>query len=128
MSDSAEMVVRKFFAAFPQSDVDELISFFGDRAVYIDGPRGIHRGVDDIRAEFEVQVQMVPSTAVDIKSLVTDGHTVMVERGEQFVIQGKPVDHEVVDVFEVDDGHITRWRDYYDLTSLAERVVAVTAD
>ena len=127
MGESAETVVRKFFAAFPKSDVDELISFFGDTATYIDGPRGIHRGIGEIKAEFGVQVQMVPSTTVDITNLVTDGHTVMVERAEQFVIQGKPVDHEVVGVFEIDDGRITRWRDYYDLTSLAERVVTAAA-
>ena len=76
MSDSPETAVRKFFAAFPASDVDELVSFFSDDAVYVDGPRGVHRGVDAIRTEFGVQVQMVPSTTVDIKSLVADGATV----------------------------------------------------
>lgn len=127
MSDPPESVIRKFLAAFPASDVAELISFFSDDAVYVDGPRGVHRGVDAIRTEFEVQVQVVPSTAVDIKSLVSDGGTVMVERAECFEVGGKPIDHEVVGVFEVDDvGRIKRWRDYYDLTSLVDKVVAAT--
>ena len=70
---------------------------------------------------------MVPSTTVDIKTLTTDRGVVMVEREEPFVIEGKPIDHEVVGVFDVDDnGRITRWRDYYDLTSLVDRVVAAT--
>jgi limonene-1,2-epoxide hydrolase len=34
-------------------------------------------------------------------------------------------DVEVTGVFEVnDDGRITRWRDYYDMRSLEERVAA----
>ena len=53
MSDSAESVVRKFLAANLQSDVDELIAFFSDDAVYTDSPRGVHRGIDAIRAEFQ---------------------------------------------------------------------------
>ena len=125
MSDSAETVVREFFAAFRASDVDELISFFSDDAVYIDGPRGVHRGAEAIRNEFATQVAMVPSTTVDIKTLTTRRGAVMVEREERFEVEGRPIDHEVVGVFNVDDnGRITRWRDYYDLTSLVDRVVA----
>jgi len=34
---------------------------------------------------------------------------------------------EVVGVFDVDErGKITRWRDYYDLSTLVEQVAAVT--
>jgi limonene-1,2-epoxide hydrolase len=125
MGDSAGTVVRKFFAAFLQSDVAELVSFFSDDAVYIDGPRGVHRGIDAIRSEFAALAQMVPSTTVDIKFLAMDGRAVLVERTEHFEVGGKPIDHDVVGVFEVnEDGQFTRWRDYYDVTSLMERVAA----
>lgn len=124
MSDPAG-TVRKFFAAFLQSDVAELISFFSDDAVYIDGPRGVHRGIDAIRSEFATLAQMVPSTTVDIKFLGMDGRAVLVERTEHFEVEGKPIDHDVMGVFEVnDDGQFTRWQDYYDVTSLMERVAA----
>jgi ketosteroid isomerase-like protein len=51
VTDSPEQVVREFLAALKPSDVDELVSFFGDDAVYTDGPRGPYRGVDAIRAK-----------------------------------------------------------------------------
>ena len=128
MSESAESVVRKFHAAWLQSDLDELVGFFADDAVYTDGPRGVHRGVDAIRAELGAMVEMVPSTAIDIKVLVADGGTVMVERVDNFKIAGKTFDLEVAAVFEVDsDGRITRWRDYYDLKSIMERTAAALA-
>ena len=125
MSESAESVVRKFLAANLRSDVDELISFFADEAVYTDGPRGVHRGVDAIRAEFREIVKIVPSTAIDIKTLVANSGTVLVERVDNFEFGGTPFGLEVVGVFEVDhNGRITRWRDYYDLQSIAERTGA----
>lgn len=125
MSDSAESVMRKFHAAWLQSDLDELVSFFSDDAVYTDGPRGVHRGIDVIRAELGAMVKMVPSTKIDIKTLLANGGTVMVERVDNFSIAGKPFDLEVAAAFELDnEGRITRWRDYYDLKSIQDRTTA----
>jgi len=128
VSDSAEQVVRQFLTALKQSDVNELVSFFSDDAVWTDGPRGTYRGVDAIRAEIESQVQLVPSLTVEVKNLVATGGTVMVERADTFETQGKSFDLEVVGVFEIDDsGLIKRLRDYYDLSSLMDRVSAAFA-
>jgi limonene-1,2-epoxide hydrolase len=128
VGDSAEQVVRRFLAALKRSDVDELVSFFSEDAVWTDGPRGTYRGVDAIRAEIESQVQLVPSLTVEVKNLVATGGTVMVERADTFETQGKSFDLEVVGVFEVDgSGLIKRLRDYYDLNSLMDRVAAAFA-
>ena len=128
MSEAAEQVVRRFLAALKQSDVNELVSFFGADAVWTDGPRGTYRGADAIRAEIEAQVQLVPSITVEVRNLVASGGTVTVERADVFEIQGKSFDLEVVGVFEVDgNGRIVRLRDYYDLNSLMDRIAAAFA-
>jgi limonene-1,2-epoxide hydrolase len=128
MSDSAELVVRKFMATWPRSDVDELVGFFSDDAVYTDGPRGTYQGIDAIRAELQAMAQMVPSTTADVKNLIASGETVMVERVDVFEMMGKTFDVEISGVFTVNsDGRITRWRDYYDMRSLEERVAAELA-
>jgi len=125
MSESAETVVRKYLAAWKRSDLDELVSFISDDAVFTDGPRGVHHGIDAIRAELETMVKVVPSTSVDIKKLVASGGTVMVEQVDNFKLGGKPFDLEVAAVFDVDDnGRIKRWRDYYDLKSLEDRITS----
>ena len=125
MSESAETVVRKYLAAWKRSDLDELVSFISDDAVYTDGPRGVHHGIDAIRAELGAQVKIAPSTVIDIKTLVAKGGTVMVERVDNFKLGGKPFDLEVAAVFDVDDnGRIKRWRDYYDLKSLEGRIAS----
>jgi limonene-1,2-epoxide hydrolase len=128
VSDSAEQVVGRFLAALKQSDVDELVSFFSDEAVWTDGPRGTYRGVDAIRAEIESQLQLVPSLTVEVKTLAATGGIVMVERADTFETLGKSFDLEVVGVFEIDgDGKIARLRDYYDLTSLTDRIAGAFA-
>jgi limonene-1,2-epoxide hydrolase len=129
MSDSPELVVRQFFAAASTPDVDELAGFFSADAVYTDGPRGTYSGIDAIRAELEAQVQVTSSLVIDVKTLVVDGTTVFTERVDSFEVQGKWFALEVVGVFEVDgDGKIKRFRDYYDLQSLMDKVTAAFAE
>ena len=128
MTDSAESVIRKFLASFPASDVDDVIGFFSDDAVYIDGPRGVHSGIDAIRTELQSQLAMVPNTTIDIKSLAGGGGSVLAERIDNCEIAGKTVRFECVGAFDVDsEGRITRWRDYYDLPTFVEQKTAATA-
>ena len=128
MTDSAQSVIRKFLACFPASDVDEVIGFFSDDAVYIDGPRGVHRGIKALRTELQSQLAMVPNTTVYIKSVAASGGSVLTERVDNCEIAGKTVGFESVGVFDVDsEGRITRWRDYYDLPTFVEQMTAATA-
>lgn len=125
MSDLVESVVRQYFLAFERSDVDELVKLFREDAVYTDGPRGTYRGVDEISGELQSQAKAVSSISVEIKALVSNGDTVMVERVDRFETRGKSFQLDVVGVFEVDkDGRIRRFRDYFDLKSLTDRIAA----
>jgi limonene-1,2-epoxide hydrolase len=130
MTDSPESVVRKFFATWADPKADQLISFFNDDAVFIDGPRGVHRGVDAIKSEFEaMQAMGLGSVMIDVKSLVTDGRTVMMERVDNFRFDGKPFSLEVMAAVEIDaDGRIKRWRDSYDLKSFTDQIEAAGID
>jgi limonene-1,2-epoxide hydrolase len=128
MSDSADTVVRKFMETWPRADIDEMMAFFSDDAVYTDGPRGTSHGSEAIKAEMLSTLEMVPSTTAHVKNLVASDGLVMVERVDVFDMAGKTFDVEMTGVFEVnDDGRITRWRDYYDMRSLEERVAAAFA-
>jgi limonene-1,2-epoxide hydrolase len=127
VSDAAETVVRNFLAAWKRSDLDELVGFISDDAIYTDGPRGTHSGIDAIKAELQSMVKMVPSTTIDVRTLVANGDTVFTERVDNFEVQGKPFGLEVAAVFIVDDGRIKYWREYYDLESMLNRISAALA-
>jgi limonene-1,2-epoxide hydrolase len=126
MSDSPESVVRKFLAAFTDRNVDVLVGFFSDDAVFIDGPRGVHRGKEAIRSEFEAELAMgFESIKIDVNSLVANGGIVMMEGVENYIIGGKPFFMETIGAFDINpDGLITRWRYSYDLKSLTDQIEA----
>ena len=128
VTDSPESVIRKFLGLFPASNVEEVVGFFSDDAVYVDGPRGVHTGINAIRTELQSQLAMVPNTTVNIKSLAASGGSVLTERVDSCEIAGKTVCFECVGIFDVDSqGRITRWRDYYDLETFVEQMKAAMA-
>jgi limonene-1,2-epoxide hydrolase len=126
MSDSPESVVRKFLAAWADPKLDELVGFFSDDAVFIDGPRGVHRGIDAIRAELDDEISMgFGGARIEVNSLVANGGTVMMEGVENYRIGGKHLFLEVMGAFEIGaDGRITRWRYSYDLKSITDQLEA----
>jgi limonene-1,2-epoxide hydrolase len=126
MSDSPESVVRKFLAAWADPKLDELVGFFSDDAVFIDGPRGVYRGIDAIRAELKDEISMgFGGTKIDVDSLVANDGTVMMEGVENYRIGGEHLFLEVMGAFAIGaDGRITRWRYSYDLKSITDQLEA----
>ena len=127
MSGSPESVVRGFLAAWEDMPkLNRILSFFAEDAVWVDGPRGVHRGLDAITSELEAQAAIgFTNFRAEIKSIVTDGGTVMMERVDSLTMDNKPFSMEIMAAFEIDaDGRIKRWRDSYDLKSITDQVAA----
>lgn len=126
MGNSPESTVRNFLASFTSRNVDDLVAYFSDDAVFIDGPRGVHRGRDAIRSEFDAELSMgFESIEIDVNSLVADGGTVMMEGVENYIIGGKPFFMETIGAFDINaDGLITRWRYSYDLHQIMNQIEA----
>ena len=125
MSDPPESVVRRFFTAWVDPKPDELGSFFHDDAVWVDGPQGVRRGAEAIKAEIAAQLSAVGGATVEVKTILSDGRTVMVGQVSNSSIGGNPISAVVMAVFELDaDGRITQWREAYDLKSMMNQIKA----
>lgn len=125
MSDSPEALVRKFFAAWADPKPEELGSFFCADAIWVDGPQGVRRGSDAIKSELASQLEVVGGAQVDVRVLLSEGSTVMVEQVSNSVIRGNPVSAVVMAVFEIDiTGRIKQWREAYDLKSMLDQIDA----
>lgn len=111
-----EQIVRSFCAAVPRRDVQELVGFFSDDAVYhnipiepVSGPEAIEKMLSQFlgpasQAEFEVL------------ALAVSGRFVLTERIDRFTIGSNAIALPVMGTFEVrEDGKITAWRDYFDM-------------
>lgn len=124
MSQSAEAIVREFFSAYERGDLQKTMDFFSPEAVYTDGPRGVYRGVEAIRAALEPMMTVAPTVSRNVKSVASGDTTVMIERVDRFQRDSRSVEYEIAAAVELDaDGRIKRWRDYYDLQSIVDQIV-----
>ncbi|MGH2607865.1 MAG: limonene-1,2-epoxide hydrolase family protein [Tepidiformaceae bacterium] len=105
--------VREFDAAEP--DADKLASYFTEDAVYHNIPMQPVTGREAIRATLGGMKAMMLSASWEVLHQVADGDVVMNERIDRFTVNGRPVDVKVMGVFELRDGKIAAWRDYFDL-------------
>ena len=68
------------------------------------------------------------STGWEVISLLADVDIVMVERLDKTFVAGSPVNLPCFGYFELSDGKITLWRDYYDLTTYTTALTAALAN
>jgi limonene-1,2-epoxide hydrolase len=115
---SAEEVVREFCAAASTRDPAVLRSFFSDDIVYHNMPMEPAEGIDATMAVIDVFIGMCDALEFEVHHLSSDGTTVLTERTDIFSIKGKSAPLPVMGAFDVVDGKITAWRDYFDMAQV----------
>lgn len=120
--DSPMSIVRAFCQAFSRRDVDEILSFFTDDAVYHNMPMPAVQGKAAIKSVLDMFVK--PSQSIDFNMLNTaaSGDIVFTERIDKFQMGEKRVELPVCGVFEVRGGKIAAWRDYFDMATWTRQV------
>ncbi len=113
--DTPAEVVRAFCGAWPRLDIEELMGFFTDDAVYHNMPGPPASGRAAVRKTIESFLGGWQKTNWDLLNVATNGDVVFTERVDRIDAGGKHVDLPVVGVFEVAGGKIRAWRDYFDL-------------
>lgn len=125
MPTSAKTVqefVAAFVAAWPEGDAGRPASFFSEDAVYHNMPMAPIRGREAIRDALTEFMGMGGQVGVDIAHLVADGAIVMTERVDHFIGTEKTISLPVMGIFEVHDGAVTAWRDYFDLSHFTSQM------
>lgn len=114
MADN-EQVIRDFIAAWPRLDPDELVAFFTPDGVYHNMPTRPVAGHANLKAFIAGFVKDWTSTEWDLLNLVSKGDLVIAERLDRSMVGDKPVHLPCCGVFEMQDGKIKVWRDYFDM-------------
>lgn len=115
MTSENEALVREFCDAWERRDMDELLGYFTDDAVYHNMPMDPVRGHDGIRSVLELFVPGSSQIEFEILGMASDGDAVFTERVDRFVMGDNTVELPVAGVFEIRDGKIAAWRDYFDM-------------
>jgi limonene-1,2-epoxide hydrolase len=110
-----DKLVRSFCDTWSRRDVDELMGYFADDAVYHNIPLEPAVGHQAIRAVVEMFLGMTSSIDFDVHQQLTAGNVVMNERTDNMVVGDKSIALRVAGVFEVVDGKVAAWRDYFDM-------------
>ena len=117
MSDSNESVITAFVKEFDVAAPDpaKVGAYFTDDAVYHNIPMVPINGKAAIMETIGNWKAMMACNGWEIVHQVSNGDVVMNERIDRFTANGKAIALPVVGVFELRDGKISAWRDYFDL-------------
>jgi limonene-1,2-epoxide hydrolase len=126
--NETEQLVLDFIHAFygQHIDIDAATALMADDFVWqLHVPLSpVVVGRDAARAELEkhnsLSTGMVEGS--EIRTIVSDGETVVVERVDVNTMNDVAVSFNVTAIFEVRDGAITHWREYWDTSHVARQL------
>jgi limonene-1,2-epoxide hydrolase len=119
MTTDPNELVAQFCAAWPRMDADELAGYFTDDGVYHNVPMEPAVGKDAIREYLVGMKGMMSAIRFDVHHQVANGNVVMNERTDHITMGDRTIALPVVGVFEIQDGKIRAWRDYFDMAQFA---------
>ncbi len=122
MTQAPEFVVRDFCSAWERLNIEEIMGFFADDAVYHNIPVDPVVGVDAIRAMIEMFTTGVERIEFQIKHLSANHDVVLTERIDVFHKADHSISLPVMGIFEIQHGKITAWRDYFDLNQYMQQI------
>ena len=115
MADSPTDVVKQFCDAWGARDLDAIVGAVTDDAVYHNIPMDPVVGPEAIRAFIEGFTAGVDKIEFRMLNLAANGDVVFTERVDVFTYPDKTIELPVAGVFEIRDGKIAAWRDYFDV-------------
>jgi limonene-1,2-epoxide hydrolase len=120
-------VVRRFCAAWSEDmGSDDLAAFFTDNAVYHNIPLTPVTGRENIAENIQSYIRPGPPgiESIDFRvvNIAANGPVVMTERVDTFTVSDRSFELQVMGIFEVIDGKINAWRDYFDANQFVSQM------
>ena len=109
-------VIDALLAACVRRDLDAVCALVTDDIEYDNVPMGKVFGPEGVRSVLSGGV-MQEASEIDwvVHRQVSQGDIVMNERTDRFLVDGTWYEIPIGAVFEVRDGRVSLWRDYFDL-------------
>jgi limonene-1,2-epoxide hydrolase len=115
--------IRSFIEAWQRNDLDELMGYFAEDCVYHNVPVEPARGRQATRAIIKGFASMATRIEWVLQQIAeTEAGVVLTERLDRFQIGGQWVELPVMGSFELEDGQITTWRDYFDMAQFQRQL------
>jgi limonene-1,2-epoxide hydrolase len=123
MAVNCEKVVSDLFAAWARLDLDGIMGYFTEDAVWDNVPMTPAKGRNAIREMTQGFLKDTSTFTAKILRSAHDGNVVFNERVDTIIMKnGKKADIPVAGMFELNDaGKIKVWRDYFDLGTFTKQ-------
>ena len=118
MSENTDLI-REFCSAWSRLDPTELAQYFTEDGVYHNMPTGPVEGRAEVEQFIRGFTASWTATEWEIISLAEGEGVVIAERLDRTTAGDKSVDLPCTGIFELRDGKIAVWRDYFDLGTYA---------
>jgi limonene-1,2-epoxide hydrolase len=115
-------VITDFVNAWSRLDAAELASYFTADGCYYNMPTQPIRGQQEVQRFISGFTANWTATQWDIVSIAGAGDTVYCERLDRTQSKTGNVDLPCLGVFEMQDGKIKEWRDYFDLQTFMQGI------
>ena len=108
-------LVRQFLDACVRADPDEFASYFTEDATWWNVPWQPIQGREAIRNTLRQGAEHMTAQPWEVRHILAGGEIVMTERVDHFLVGNRQISVPCMGIFELRDGKIAAWRDYWDL-------------
>lgn len=115
--------VLRFLAALEALDAEGCLALLDEDVVYHNVGLPPAVGKTAVRKQLEAFSRHFDGFRVEMKNLAANGPVVLTERVDIIEARGLRLDPWVCGTFEVRDGRITLWRDYFDWAQMTGQVL-----
>ena len=121
-------LVQRFIADIARHHhLDAVMAYLTNDIVYHNMPSDPIQGAEAVRETFQRMFASIEPVPWQIRHIAVTGNVVLTERIDPMVRGGQRVDLPVMGAFEVRDGKIAAWRDYWDRQTLQQGLSGATA-
>jgi limonene-1,2-epoxide hydrolase len=114
MNGSSSDIVTAILGALQDGDVDAVIDLVAEDIVYSNVSLPTIRGKAKFAQAFRTYFRHHLTFEVVVHRMAENGTTVLTERTDALIAGPFRMQLWVCGIFEVHDGHVTLWRDYFD--------------
>jgi len=118
-------IILDFIDAWNRLDYDAIYAAMTDDIYYHNIPMEPCDGIDAVHAFFDNPAFGFDGAQWDVHHIAATGEAVLTERTDKFRIGDKWIAIRVMGTFEMHDGKIAKWRDYFDLAEFQNQMAAV---
>ena len=123
MAQTPGEIVTALIKANEACDIDALLAVLTEDALYENVPMSPLKGHDEIKGMLAGFLGSAKKVEWEVLHQVEQGDVVMNERVDRFEMSdGKAIALRVAGVFEIRDGKVAVWRDYFDLAEFTSQM------